>query len=705
MRKILLLVSFLTVMLISACAPKVYTEEDIMEINLSSSTQEVKLGTGNAAIFTVVGLAEDGTEIPCNAEFYCDGELLDKPYLETSIPGTYTISAKFNEFVSSEIKIKVLPEDLGYINLTLNRNTIFKGGRVTFKAEAYTKDNELLSEVPEIYVGDVLTDGKSHKTTDLGFYIVEARLDGVASAYAPLSVKTPIEYNVTLSASKTDVVAGGESVTFTTLAEDPMGQKEIDQSLTKIHCIQTNETIEGKEFKPTTAGRYTFYAESEDIVSAPVTIVVTEPSIASNIDFNAFPGYESELPVIIIDTYGKDVTKEKSTATMYIYNKEINKPGDAPDVVSLIDIKLRGQSSLEFPKKQYSIHTKNEDGTNNNISLLGMPAENDWVLNGSYADKSLIKNSLMYDLMGKVTEYSARNEFCEVYITRPDGSLDYVGIYSLIEKIKIDQNRVNIHKMTETDTNITGGYIVSIDKIVADEVFVETSLWDVTIVSPNKDKLTDAQYDYIAQYLKEFSLALEGENRADPENGYRKYFEPESIVGQLLLDEWIRNIDCMRFSAYFYKEQDGKLKFGPPWDFDITCGRCDYGEGWIVEGWEMGSMNDLCCHLMWDPTFVQMFVDTWKEYRTTFLTDELIVKYIDDKVAELGEAPLARSLARWSRQWDGETYVWPNPVDELYSSTHAQEIQFIKDYLLARAEWIDNNIDDLLVGDIKKKIW
>ncbi len=705
MKKIFLLVSLLAVMLISACAPKVYTEEDIMSVSLSSSTEVVKLGTGNAAIFTAVGIAEDGTEIPCNAEFYCDGELLDKPYLETSIPGTYTISAKFNDFVSSEIKIEVLPEDLGYINLTLNRNTVFKGGRVTFKAEAYTKDNELLSEAPEIYVGDVLTDGKSHKTTDVGFYIVEARLDGIASAYAPLSVKTPIEYNVTLSASKTEVVAGGEAVTFMTLAEDPMGQKEIDQSLTKIHCIQTNETLEGKEFIPTTAGRYTFYAESEGIVSAPVTVVVTSPSVSSNIDFNAFPGYESELPVIIIDTYGKEVTKEKSTATMYIYNKEINKPGDAPDVVSLIDVKLRGQSSLDFPKKQYSIHTKNEDGTNNNISLLGMPAENDWVLNGSYADKSLIKNSLMYDLMGKVTEYSARNEFCEVYITRPDGSLDYVGIYSLIEKIKIDQNRVNIHKMTETDTNLTGGYIVAIDKIVADEVFVETSLWDVTIVSPNKDNLTDAQYDYIAQYLKEFSLALEGEDRADPENGYRKYFEPESIVGQLLLDEWIRNIDCMRFSAYFYKDQDGKLKFGPPWDFDITCGRCDYGEGWIVEGWEMGSMNDLCCHLMWDPTFTQMFVDTWKEYRTTFLTDELIVKYIDDKVAELGEAPLARSLSRWNRQWDGATYVWPNPVDELYSSTHAQEIQFIKDYLLARAEWIDNNIDDLLVGDIKKKIW
>jgi len=648
MKKYLFSAFILILMLLSACSPKVYTVEDITEISISSSTDEVKLGTGNAAIFTAIGLAEDGTEIPCEAEFYCDGELLEKPYLETAIPGTYTITAKFNEFESSELKVEVLPEELKVLNLSANRYTVFKGGRIIFKPEAYTKDNELLSEAVEIYVGDTLIDGNSYSADTEGLFIVTAKLDGIEPAYVPLSVKPAIRFKIAFTASETETVVGGKEITFTTLTEGPDGI--VEDNHTNIHCIQTNEKIENNTFIPSAPGKYTFYAEYDGYVSAPITVTVSEPEVAEiNIDFNSFPGYESEIPVIIIDTYGNEVTTEKSTATMYIYNKEINKPGDIPDVVSLIDIKLRGQSSLDFPKKQYSIHTKNEDGTNNNISLLGMPAENDWVLNGSYADKSLIKNSLMYDLMGKVTEYSARNEFCEVYITRPDGSLDYVGIYSLIEKIKIDQNRVNIHKLTPEDTNVTGGYIVAIDKIVADEVFVETSLWDVTIVSPNKDKLTQEQYDYIAQYLKEFSLALESEDRADPANGYRKYFEPEPIVGQLLLAEWITNIDCMRFSAYFYKEQDGKLKFGPPWDFDITCGRCDYGEGWIVEGWEMGSMNDLCCHLMWAPTFAQMFVATWKEYRSTFLTDELIVLYIDDKVAELGEAPLARSLSRWNR--------------------------------------------------------
>lgn len=682
----------------------IYTEEDIVSLSLTCSDTNVKLGTGEAALFSVKGFADDGTEIPCQAEIYCNGKLINKPYLETAIAGTYTITAKANGIESDTVTVEVLPEEMGRIYLNTFKETLTKGASLKLKSEAFSKDGANLSDEWTLYYENgKLIEKNLFKAKEEGVHLIVAKSGIAESQPYAIGVTKTFKFSMNLEASATEITLG-ESVTFTYSSTPTLDQYADDPSEIKLFCSQTCEEV-GSVFTPTEAGIYSFYAERDNHVSKTIDITVNEPKNIEKADLSVFPGYESEIPVIVIDTNGAAVTKEKSTATMYIYDKEVNRPGDSPDIVSLIDIKLRGQSSLLFPKKQFSIHTKNENGTNNNISLLGMPAENDWVLNGSFADKSLIKNSLMFDLMGKVTEYSARNEFCEVYITNEDGTLNYLGIYSLIEKIKIDENRVNIHKMTESDTNITGGYIVAIDKIVADEVFVETSLWDVTIVSPDDDKLTPAQYEYISQYLKEFSLALEGEDRADPEKGYRKYFDPESIVGQLLLDEWIRNIDCMRFSAYFYKDQDDRLKFGPPWDFDITCGRCDYGEGGVVEGWEMGSMNDLCIHLMWDPTFVQMFVDTWKEYRSTFLTDELIVKYIDDKVSELGEAPLARSLSRWSKQWDGTTYVWPNPVGDLYSYNHAQEIQFIKDFLLARAKWIDENIDDLLVGDIKKKIW
>ncbi|MDZ7614100.1 MAG: hypothetical protein U5K51_10725 [Flavobacteriaceae bacterium] len=45
-----------------------------------------------------------------------------------------------------------------------------------------------------------------------------------------------------------------------------------------------------------------------------------------------------------------------------------------------IGIELRGSSSQALPKKPYGLTTLKSDNTsNNNVSILGMPKENDWV--------------------------------------------------------------------------------------------------------------------------------------------------------------------------------------------------------------------------------------------------------------------------------------------------------------------------------------
>jgi hypothetical protein len=52
-----------------------------------------------------------------------------------------------------------------------------------------------------------------------------------------------------------------------------------------------------------------------------------------------------------------------------------------------IEIEIRGYSLQVTPKKQYGFTTLLSDNvSNNNVSLLGMPAENDWILNGMAFD-------------------------------------------------------------------------------------------------------------------------------------------------------------------------------------------------------------------------------------------------------------------------------------------------------------------------------
>src|SRR5690606_27337961 len=101
--------------------------------------------------------------------------------------------------------------------------------------------------------------------------------------------------------------------------------------------------------------------------------------------------------------------------------------------------------------------------SNNNVPLLGMPDENDWILNGLAFDPSLIRDHISYDLAALMGNYAPRTKYCEVVING-----EYVGLYLLQEKIKPDSNRVNIEKMTSSDNTLpmlSGGYITKADKL------------------------------------------------------------------------------------------------------------------------------------------------------------------------------------------------------------------------------------------------
>ena len=194
---------------------------------------------------------------------------------------------------------------------------------------------------------------------------------------------------------------------------------------------------------------------------------------------NAQTLIDSNLPIVIINTDIDTITKQpleikdepKVLATMKIIfrpNGSINYITDQNDTNYLnykgrIGIEIRGSSSSLLTKKPYGLTTlKSDNITNNNVSILGMPAENDWVLNSLAYDASLIRNYLSYDLARSLGGYAPRGVYCEVVLNG-----NYIGLYIFMEKIKIDTDRVNIAKMTNTDNsapNVTGGYIVKADK-------------------------------------------------------------------------------------------------------------------------------------------------------------------------------------------------------------------------------------------------
>ena len=88
-----------------------------------------------------------------------------------------------------------------------------------------------------------------------------------------------------------------------------------------------------------------------------------------------------------------------------------------------------------------------------------------------YSDKTQINNYLTFQWSKPDGIVCPRTRLVEVFVNNNGGKLnyssDYRGIYVLMEKIKIDDNRVDIAELSPNDNaepDITGGYIWKKDK-------------------------------------------------------------------------------------------------------------------------------------------------------------------------------------------------------------------------------------------------
>ena len=417
----------------------------------------------------------------------------------------------------------------------------------------------------------------------------------------------------------------------------------------------------------------------------------------------------SNLPIIFINTNGQTIVDQaRIIADMGIV---YNGPGQRNHLEDpwnhyngKIAIELRGSSSQFFPQKPYGFETQDMSGNNLNVSLLGMPAENDWVLHNPYSDKSLIRNVLAYKISNDIGRYASRSSLCEVILNG-----DYQGVYVLLEKLKRDNERVDIATLDEDDVagdSLTGGYIIKIDKQDGEQLggWVSTSRIFYQYHYPKPSDIKPQQKTYIKDFMSMFESVLTGPDYADPNSGYTKYFDLDAAVDQFIINEISKNVDAYRLSFFMYKDRDdknGKLYLGPAWDFNLSFGNANYYQGWLAENWNFEHLYEATnrqrdypppywLELIWqDMTFRTKFVQRWHQLRQDELNTDSLLTYIDVLADSLDEAQLRNDM-RW--QVLG-VWKWPN---WFVGNTYAEEIDFMKTWLTERIDWIDANIDNLL---------
>ncbi len=431
-------------------------------------------------------------------------------------------------------------------------------------------------------------------------------------------------------------------------------------------------------------------------------------SLGQNVSFST-----SNLPILKVNTNGKTIYNEpKILADMeIIYNGvgKINAITDKPTgYLGKTGIEFRGSTSQQlFPKKPYGIELwVDSTEKSRKVALLGMPEESDWVLNTSYNDKTLMRDVLSYDIANRMGRYATRTRYCEMVINN-----NYEGLYILMEKIKKDKNRVDISTLKLTDNtgdDVTGGYILKIDKTEGSK----SKMWNTTLTIdginytipiqieyPKITDITDAQFNYIKNYVTEFEMSLKGSDYLTPKAKWRDMIDIDSFVDYFLITEFNKNVDGYRLSTFFYKDKDskgGKLKMGPAWDYNLAFGNADYLEGYKTTGWQY-KINNLAVpakdtyflsptwweRLSVDSTFRYRASKRWEVLRKSALNPDRINAWMDSTANTLNE-PKVRNFSRWTGVLG--KYVWPNYY---VGATYENETTWMKDWIRQRTAWLD----------------
>tara|TARA_A200000159_G_scaffold164074_2_gene192387 strand:- start:7101 stop:8498 length:1398 start_codon:yes stop_codon:yes gene_type:complete len=410
-----------------------------------------------------------------------------------------------------------------------------------------------------------------------------------------------------------------------------------------------------------------------------------------------------KLPQVYVNTNGQEIPDEpKIFAEISIENKgTLTHEG-------FIGIEIRGQSSQMFPKKQYGFETRDSENEDIDVSLLGLPEEEDWILHAPYSDKSLIRNVLIYDISRDIGRYSSRLVFVELFLNNI-----YDGLYILMEKLKRDKNRIDINKLKSSENegeDLTGGYIIKIDK---EDSYDQLNSFTSSIPPPNSTSnqqirfvfdtpdevdITDEQRNYIKSYIYTFEAALNSDDFTDTENGYSKYIDVASFVDFFILNELSNNVDGYRLSTWLVKDKNELLSIGPIWDFNLAFGNANYCDGGRYDVWAY-KFNERCPNDFWqvpfwwdrfmeDPNFKSLLQQRWNALRNNELSENSILSKIDTYVSLFESSGSGKAnFSRW--QVLGE-YVWPN---EFIGGSYPEEINYLKDWIFNRLVWMDSEIN------------
>lgn len=367
------------------------------------------------------------------------------------------------------------------------------------------------------------------------------------------------------------------------------------------------------------------------------------------------------IPRLVIETEDFRQINDKETkvpAHLQFYGK-----GNPSSQILDLTIKGRGNSSFVMTKYGYKIKLSEK------YSMLGMPEGKEWDLISNFRDKSMLQNFITYQLAGLLgDEYYPKCEFIELYLNR-----QYLGIFLLVEHVKVSGNRVNIPKSDSSflfeKTSATS----------TDGTMFTSSLGYIFKFCQPKEPSAQAQ-ELLENHINSFESFLQSKDIYKLDS-IGKWIDIDDFVRYYWIQEFTKNIDGHRRSIFITWEKGDLIKMGPVWDFDLGYGNSGdekHGpEQWLIRnyGWDR--------FLFKNNDYKARVKDFWVKNRQAFVATLDSIDSMSQKLAlasqnEFKKWPVLENDSDW-------------PFLEKFDS-YQDAVDALKYWIEQRIQWIDENI-------------
>ena len=331
-------------------------------------------------------------------------------------------------------------------------------------------------------------------------------------------------------------------------------------------------------------------------------------------------------------------------------------------VTRTAEIKGRGNSTWGWAKKPYKLKLEED------AALVGDRAFDEWVLLAGYADRSSLRTAAAFAIASHTTlRWTPQLRFVDLVVNGQPR-----GLYMLTEQVEVGEGRVDLPDE---------GFLLEINqRYLRDDEPGFRSRRGTPVAFKDPDEVTRRQRRTVRRAVREFEDVLYGPDFADRRTGYAAHVDVRSVIDWYLVQELFRNQDSnFQSSVHVSWKPDGRFRFGPVWDFDLSAGTRFKGQDG-TDGWHTRLGRHWISRMLQDPTFSARVKSRWARLRP--VVDQVIAE-----VPDAGATLAASAEADW-QLWhtDGRDLPW-----SVHAADRGGEVGFVRSWLAERARWLSTN--------------